>query len=316
MKTKTITALSIILFLASVFLFPAKQQAFAQGLSLSISPPILEVLIKPGKSAIQAYKISNDGDPVILTPQIGELTEAGSISQDPNFTVEKWINTLNTDLALGQPFLLDKGETRQLIVRINPPQGTPEKDYYRVIYFTTTPNPPLESSQSSISQTIGSPLIITVSASGLLVKSAKISKFQIPEILDSFDHINADIEITNTGKTYFHPVGKITLVGPVGRGDYNLVPNAIFIGQTKRLLTTDNAQESQEPSSTITLPGFFLGKYILTVDFTLDQGTTRITQTKIFYAFPWKAGLVIFTFLFFIFFLRRGKRNHGNKKAR
>ncbi len=266
------------------------REASAQGLSLSLSPPILEVMIKPGKSITQAYKITNDGEPVVVTAKIGEFNEAG-ITDDPKFIRDEWINLLNTDIAFDRPFLLNPKEERQLILRINPPIGTAEKDYYRVIFLSTATNPNLESSQTSVSQTLGSPLFITVTSTGLLAKGAQITKFQLPEVIDSFDTLSIDIDIKNTGNTFFHPVGKINLTGQIGRGSYNIVPNIILAGQTRRIFTEDTLTYGDNNS--LKLPGLYLGKYKVELDFTLDQGTMRVSQSRNFYALPWKGGIVL-----------------------
>lgn len=285
MKIKIIIAITVI----TVILGSARG-ARAQGLSLSLSPPLLEVMIKPGKSITQVYKITNDGDPTIVTASIKEFSADG-IKDNPGFVPEKWISLLNTDLAFNRPFMLGSKEERQLIVRLSPPKETAEKDYYRAIQFSTSPNPPSESSQTSVTENIGSPLLITVTSAGFLAKGAQITQFQLPRIIDSFDTLTSDIYIKNTGNTFFHPVGKITLTGPIGRGSFIIVPHIILTGQTKKLLTEDSL--SFGDTNSLKLPGFFLGKYALAVDFTLDEGTIRVNQSKNFYAIPWKAGMIL-----------------------
>lgn len=287
---KKITIIIVIAVITVIFM-GVRQLADAQGLSLSLAPPLLEVLIKPGKSITQSYKIVNESDPVIVEFKIMELTENG-IKNDPEFLPEKWINTINTDISLNKPFLLKNKEERQLILRINPPTGTPEKDYYRVLTVTTRPNPIAETSQSSLSQTLGSPLLITISSTGLIPKGAQIAKFQLPTIIDSFDPLMFYIDVKNTGKTYFRPVGKITLTGQFGKGTYNLSPNIILSGQTRRL-TTEITSENEEPPTTLKLPGLYLGKYNLSVDFTLDESKMKLTESKTFYAVPWKGILIL-----------------------
>ncbi|MBI4990993.1 hypothetical protein HZB96_02755 [Candidatus Gottesmanbacteria bacterium] len=274
------------------------RKANAQSLVLSLSPPLLEVMIKPGKSITQVYKITNEGDPVVVTAKVGEFTEDGiKIDQEPapsvseGFVPEKWISLLNTDISFNRPFILNAKEERQLIVRISPPKETAEKDYYRAIQFSTSPNPPSESSQTSVTENIGSPILITITSSGFMARGAQITQFQLPRIIDSFDALISDIYIKNTGNTFFHPVGKVTLTGPIGRGSFAIVPHVILTGQTKKLLTEDSL--SFGDTNSLKLPGFFLGKYKLELDFTLDEGTIRVNQSKNFYAIPWKAGMIL-----------------------
>lgn len=282
---------------------------YAQSLSLSISPPILEVLIKPGKSITQRYTITNGGDPVIIRPEIMEYNQSG-ISFDPKFVPEKWITLINTDIRLDTPFLLKANENRQIIVRINPPAGTDQKDYYRALVISSTPNPEGDTSESSVVQNLGSPILISVTSTGIIPKSAQITNFSLPKIIDSFDTLNADIDVANTGGIYFRPLGKITLTGPVAHGEYTIAPNIILSGQTREIFTDQNLN-STDNSVTLSLSGFYFGKYTLDVNFTLDEGNVSVRETKTFYAFPWKISALIIIFLF-LFTLRRKKRPKTN----
>ena len=301
---KKIIKITVIIIITIITGLGWVHSASAQSLSLSVSPPILEVLIKPGKSVTQVYKITNDGsDPVILIPKLLELNELG-IKEDSN-PAEKWISLLNTDLSFNQPFLLPKGITKQLILRLNPPSAISEKDYYRALVFSTKPNPPADSSQSQLSQNIGSPILITVNSTGLLTKAAQVTKFKVPQFIDSFDPLSIDIDIKNTGNTYFRSVGNITLTGPIGKGSFNIFPNVILVGQTRKIFV-ESAENLPEPQTTLRLPGFYLGKYKVTLDFTLDQGTIKLSQSATFYALPWKAGIIILLGLIVI--LKLGKR--------
>ncbi|MBI3379542.1 hypothetical protein HY029_02165, partial [Candidatus Gottesmanbacteria bacterium] len=80
------------------------RQAYAQSLSLSISPPLLEVMIKPGKSITQVYKLTNNGEPIVITTNVSELDSTG-IKEGAGVNPDKWISILSNDIALGRPFL-------------------------------------------------------------------------------------------------------------------------------------------------------------------------------------------------------------------
>jgi len=278
----------------------------AQGLSFSISPPLVEIMIKPGKTVTQTYKIANSGDTVIATFTIAQLTETG-IKEDPNFAVENWIACATNDFTFGRPFLFAAGTERQLALRINPPPNTQEQDYYRALVLTTSPNPPPGSSMTNVSQQLAAPLIITVTSSGMVNKSAAITRFDVPTILDSFDPLKMDIEVQNTSKTYFRPVGKITLTGLIGKGEYPIYPHIYLAGQKKKLFLESQAFSSQL-KHTLELPGLFLGKYQAEVDFALDESKVHVKQKKIFYALPWKAVVITLLLITFIFIIIRGKK--------
>ncbi|MBI2616692.1 hypothetical protein HYW55_01000 [Candidatus Gottesmanbacteria bacterium] len=295
-----------------VWIFFAKiSPASAQTLSLSISPPLLEVMIKPGKSITQVYKLTNNGETTIITARIAELGVKG-IEEDPTFQLENWIGLVSSDTTFGKPFLLERGKTKEFILKINPPESVEEKDYYRVLLFTTKPNPPSDNSQSQIAQTLGSPLLITTTKTGLLNKNVEIVTFDVPKIIDSFGPLQATIAVSNTGSTYTRPVGTITLKGLIGRGTFEISPRIIMAGQ-KRNLTTEISSSNDPNSPTIDISGIYFGPYTLTVDFTLDQGTITLSQTKKFYALPWKLLLVLFVIILFVVVVRTRRRKVSKK---
>lgn len=291
----------IIFFLSFLltYSFFIPTQIHAQNLSLSISPPILELVVKPGKNVTQSFKLTNDSDTsLVITGRLAEYTENG-IKDNPDFEQDKWISLLNLDIALFKPFLLEKGKTQQIVVRINPPKEIKEADYNRVLLFTTKPQMPADRSQSQITQTIGVPLLLTVTATGNFVRSAQITKFTLPDYIDSFGPLTFDVLVKNTGQSFFHPNGNITLSGPVGRGSYPLIPSAILSQQEVKLISD---MDSQQKEHTISIKGFFLGKYTVGVDFRLDDGSITVTEKKVVYAFPFK--LIFIFFLIFLLLLK------------
>lgn len=268
----------------------------AQSLSLSISPPLLEVLIKPGKSITQVYTVINNGEPVVITPQLVEYFN-GSIRQLPSFTPESWISAVGNDTAFGKPFMLESGRQKQILVSIHPPSDLQDQELYRAVLFTTNPLPPSNSSQSSLVEKIAGILLITVSKDGAVEKSGQITRFALPRFIDSFDRLTATISVKNTGKTYFRPVGEVTLRGLTmgGKGTYPLHPVIIFPDEEKNI-TADlplTGKETTTTSYTLSLPGFYIGKYILDTVFTLDESNIKLQQSKVVYALPWKAILGI-----------------------
>lgn len=309
MKQNSSLLIKIVAPLGIFFLIFSIPKAHAQTLSLAISPPILEIMIKPGKSITQVYKLTNNGDPAVIVARIAELGTNG-IEENPSFHLEPWIGFLSSDVIMGKPFILPKGKTKEFILKVNPPGGTPERDYYRVLAFTTYPNPAGDSSQSQVSETLGSPLLITTTKTGFLNKNAKIVEFDIPKIMDSFGPVQTTIAVANTGTTYTRPVGTITLKGMLGSASYEIIPRIVLQGQRRNLATTDTSTDADSP--TLNLPGFYFGPYELKVQFTLDQGTKSFTETRKFYGIPWKIILVLFVILL-IFVAVRKRRSTGAK---
>lgn len=283
---------------------------FAQNLSLSISPPLVEIMIKPGKTVTQAYKIHNSGEPVVVTVSLLEFRLA-DLKASPDFQAESWIQIINNDLSLHKPFLLNSNQEKQVILKISPPLNSPEEEYYRVVMFSTTPNPASQLSQSSISQSLGSVLLVSVTRTGEKLKAAQLTKSLIPAVMDSFDPLIVDFDLQNTGKIYVRPVGEIDLIGQAGKANFKLLPKIVLPGHIQRL-TTDNSKSAGQDLHTLYMPGFYLGKYQLNIAFTLDNSKIKIEQSKTFYAFPWKVSVVLIILLLGGFrYFKIKKRSHA-----
>lgn len=294
-----------ILFVICNLSFIISHPVRAQSLSLSIAPPVVEIMIKPGKTITQIIKITNGGESTMITPLLKEFTLNG-LQENSNFIRDSWIEILNRDLAFDKTFFLKTGEEKQVVLKISPPKDLPEKDFFRVLLFTTQPVIPFDYSQSSISQSIGCLILINVTSTGMKNKAAEISAFQVPKIIDSFSPLETRILVKNSGDTYFRPLGNITLKGLIGQTDFALNPNLFLPSETK-LLTVGEIPSARD-DKTLSLPGFYLGKYTLTTTFTLDEGTIKISQTKTFYAIPWKGMLTFLLILFFWMIMKKRKR--------
>ncbi len=288
---------------------------FGQNLSLSISPPLVEIMIKPGKTVTQAYKIRNDGEPVIVTISLMDY-RPGDLKASPDFQPESWIQIINNDLSLNTPFLLNSNQEKQVILKISPPLSTPEEEYYRVVMFSTSPNPASQLSESGISQSLGSILLVSVTRIGEKLKAAQLTKSVIPAVMDSFDPLKLDFDLQNTGTIYVRPVGDINLAGQAGlpaqagKANFKILPKIILPGHVQRL-TTDNSKSDGQDLHTLYLPGFYLGKYEVSISFTLDDSKIKIEHSKTFYALPWKTFLVLIILLlvFFQYFKIKKEKN-------
>ena len=78
MKNKKHKLFILFLILNTLFLILYTPSVFAQQFGISITPPHLEVIIKPGKSILIAYKIQNFGDPMIMKSNIYSFIPRGN----------------------------------------------------------------------------------------------------------------------------------------------------------------------------------------------------------------------------------------------
>lgn len=281
--------------------------ASAQQISLGLHPPLIESLIKPGKSILVAYKLENNGDPSIMKATIlpfrpkgdnGEIEIAKEFDGPIRFSLD------NSDLSLDKPFFMRPQESTQLLLKIRVPEGTPEGDYYYTLLVTTEPASLSAGNTGSAAQAgIGANIILSVSQTGYSTIDAKISLFSVVSnltipftntkipLFDSNDQVPLKMIVHNKGHHVLHPNGQITLKGNFGEhATYDIVPQNI-LSQSQRLIM---ASGSASLNNTLSLSGFYIGKYSLSTNLNFGDNTPNLYAATTFYAFPFKFGLVIF----------------------
>lgn len=221
MKKIYITLLSS--FIASL-LFSGK--AFAQEFEavrsgLSVSPPLSEVVIQPGKSITQAFNIKNEGQVDLeITPVVVDFSPQGQtgtpiILQDSPFP---YAQLQNLDKALGKPFILPQGAEDQLVLRISIPEDAQPKDYYETLLLKAKPSGlvALDGPNSIAQPYVGIHILITVSESGQDLGFLETADFVFPRILDIFSTMNLELFAQNTGETFTKAQGEIKIQSMTG----------------------------------------------------------------------------------------------------
>lgn len=316
----------VTLFLSSIIYHLSSGIIYAQQITLSISPPLLEVLIKPGKSILIAYRIENLGDPVIIKPVILPFIpqdNEGGIKIEDEFSGPIRFELDNSYIKFNQPFFLKTRQSDQLLLRIRVPEGAPNGDYYYTLLAETQPPPTLEGISSSRAKaTIGSNILITVTDSGKVEVKSKISLFDVLprynislfgrnlKLFDSNDIIPISLIVENNGRNLIKPVGEIVLKGNFGeKANYDIIPKNI-LAESQRIMSASpsasvdcenkskNSELCKKPISLL-LSGFFIGNYKLTTKINFGVGTPNLYAFTSFVALPFKliAGLTIIIFM-------------------
>ncbi|QQG44275.1 MAG: hypothetical protein HYW86_05480 [Candidatus Roizmanbacteria bacterium] len=319
----------IIIIVITVIAVIQATEARAQQVSLSISPPLLEVAIKPGKSILIAYTLRNYGDPTILKARILPFEPLGStgnikIKNELEGPIQFFLD--NADFNLGQPFFLKSADSQQLLLRIKAAEGTPEGDYYYTLLNETEPSAGLSGvSLSQAKATLGSNILITVTESGKIDIQGKISLFDVIsrysfsffgrqlKLFDSSDLIPVTIQVENRGKNFIKPEGQIELRGNFGeKAEYSIIPKNI-LSESQRLLSATpsaaldcedkkNNKLCKSPVSLL-ISGFFIGSYKLSTTVSFGDGSPNLYASASFIALPLKLILGVLTTFILGFFL-------------
>ena len=216
----TITAL-ILLFTIASYLSPSLAQI--NSFSLSITPPLVEITIQPGKKILYTFDIENHSPaPITLQANIvsfSPIDEHGHIqinSSQSNYPAANFFSLLNAHLDLNQPFTLKSHEKRQLILRIKIPNQTAEQDYYQTLLLQQiNPQQININNSTQFLGGIGSNILLTVSQSGSPQKEAEIIEFHpqnliLGKFVDSLKPIKMILRFKNIGHAFFKPIGDIS----------------------------------------------------------------------------------------------------------
>jgi len=303
-----------IIFLIIILLFPT--WAIAQQVSLSLSPPLLELFIKPGKSIMVAYKLDNLGDPAFINLKVLPFEakdNLGNIRIKPEFEGPVRFSLDNSDLQLEQPFFLKTNGSQQILLRIRIPENIVDGDFYYSLLAETAPPTASEGIGSARAKaTIGSNILVTISNSGNIDIKPRVVLFSTRGgVFDSFDKIPLVFIVENKGKNMIKPEGQITLKGNFGEtAKYDIISKNILAESQRLIEATPSADLSSRiyhPSSLV-LSGFFIGKYNLSTQVSFGENSPTIFGATTFYAFPFKImGGVLLAILVIIFIVKRRK---------
>lgn len=334
-KELRIKFIALIFFLTSCFMLYVSS-INAQQVSLSITPPLLELVIKPGKSIMVAYRVENHGDPVMLTTRVVNFEpkdNLGNIRLKDDLRGPMRFSLDNSEIQLERPFFLKTGESQQLLLRIRAPEGATSGDYYYTLLAETTPtNNPDRLTGTKTKASIGSNILVTITNSGIIEVKPKVVLFEILNkkkflgkkinLFDSFDKIPLVFILENKGKNLIKPEGKITLTGNFSEKiEYDIIPKNI-LAESQRLVeavpagnqATSSSQLNTNHSSpvTLTISGFFIGLYRLSSQVSFGENSPTVFANTSFYAFPFKLlGGLILIIILIIFIIKRFSQNEA-----
>jgi hypothetical protein len=328
---KKILIIIFSLFLSSIIYHLGSRISFAQQVSLSISPPLLELFIKPGKAIMVAYRLENYGDPTFLNLKILPFEakdNLGNIRIKSEFEGPVRFSLDNSNLTLEQPFFLKTNDSQQILLRIRIPENITDGDYYYSLLAETIPSTSSEGIGSARAKaTIGSNILVTISNSGNVDIKPKISLFstrggltfgQNIRVYDSLDKIPVVLNIVNKGKNLMKPEGQISLKGNFGEtSKYDIISKNILAESERLIEATPSASLDCENNRTkqaclfpasLILSGFFIGKYNLSTQIKFGENSPTIFASTSFFTFPFKiVGGVLLATIIVVFIIKRRK---------
>lgn len=323
-RTSQILVLLVYFF---IFSFLHSGSVYAQQVTLSMDPPIVQAKIKPGKAILVAYTVENKGDPTTLRFIIRSFSpvgQEGSLTVDDQLEGPVQFNLENTDVSLEKPFFFASKEKRQAVVRIQVPPGIPDGDYYYMIMAETVPAFSLSGQSTGIaSAAIGSPLLITVTDSGITEIKANISELSFrPDytitvgnktvrIVDNSKDVPITCSIRNMGKNLIQPNGTITDRSGTNKKEYSVIPQNI-LSNSQRIIKVIQ-DDSTQTNSTVILSHLTIGYHTVISQITFGDNNTVLFKEVSFLALPIRlmilfcGVLILVCVIFFFRYLFRKK---------
>jgi len=295
--------------------------SYAQQVNLSMDPPIVQVKIKPGKAIIIGYTVSNNGDPTNLqflvrpfVPQ-GQL---GSLTVSPQLEGPVQFNLENADLPLEKPFFFPSKTKKQAVLRIHIPPGIPDGDYYYLVLAETVPAFSVAGQSTGIaSASIGSPLLVSITESGITEIKATIAEFSFKpdyvltvgnntvRIVDNSHTLPIVLSVRNMGRNLIQPTGSIIDSNGKNKNIYTIVPQNI-LSNSQRVLKAFSDGGLDKTNSTVILSSLSLGNHRVNAEISFGENTTIQYKTFSFLVLPLRliVVVVISLVLFVLFYMR------------
>lgn len=267
---------------------------------ITLSPATSDFFIVPGQIYTKAFNITNNSDNNIMLNSSVEswLPKGidGSVLYNNKFTDNSINFSLNnSDLVLGQPFLIKSKETRQLVLKITTSKNTLIKDHYFTFFVS-------QQSEAQNNAKIGAHLIFSTENKANI--SLRINQFfSTPFFKDCFfKPITFGGIIENNTTQYSKILGKLTITkNNLIIKEFTLSPD-IVLANNKRTIRCINDKAEDIPCALNT--PLWPGLYKTTLSLNQEKPVSLETG---FVVFPYS---IIFVILITIaaLFLYRGLR--------
>lgn len=306
MKNQTKQSLLLhlgILAVSGATLLLSTKTVFAEGQSLSIYPPVIEVQTTPPSSPLVPIVIQNNNseDVTLQIELIPFKTNniSGQIILMPE-EIHKGFYPYYKDKI---QFLVDSKKTnsislqalesKEVDLNINLAQGDPPGDYYFSIVFISSGNTTEGTNVSRIPTGIATNLLLSIGPKD--EASGGISQFSTSSFKNA-GPVNFVLKLHNASKHVINPTGSIEISNIFGKkvGSVKILPQFVLARSDRFLL--DNDQGS--PSSNLTTElndknlqviwpeKFLLGFYKAKARIQLEENESILTSNTYFLAFP------------------------------
>lgn len=331
MITKKI--LSILFVLLSGFLLPATG-VDAQGTSLGVYPPILEVETTPPSEVKSKISIENPTDQGLeVSIQIKPFK--ASASNDGQVEILETFEVFPDPLLVNRVKIKDNGvavkslslapkQEKELELEISIPPNEAAGDYYFTILFVTNPMSEITTSSSLAAAGVATNVLLSVGPKG--ETKGFVERFSAPLFVDS-GPVPFTVQVQNQSSHFVSVNGEITIENIFGQkvGSVKLLPVNV-LGESQRLVPdekqknpdSDDFKKIEKAIISANYPvavwpeKFLIGPYKATLSLSFGESDEKFVRSISFFAFPATyliAILVVLGLITFIVFRVKKKMN-------
>lgn len=255
--------------------------AHAQSATLSISPPVVEILLAPNKQVKQTFSVHVEGEDVAIIPtlhRIKPLGNQGHSDIDLTPLIPSSIPlTIQSSIPLGTPYHLT-ANTFDLTLTLEAATLDLAEDVYLALVVQIVPQNADLSTLSPTLPGISSLILTTINPTGVMPINLEIQNFDLPLFHDTWQSFTVAPELKNSVGQMIRPEGKYEIITPTGKAIFSLplYPNLI-LGNSSRLLKSNI---SNLASDLIFIPKWStIGPHKIRLSIT-TQGGTQLTQVE------------------------------------
>lgn len=194
--------------------------ASAQTVGLSISPPVVEILLAPNKKVMETFTLKNLGESIEIVPTLHLALPQGvdghvSVNPSPLSPASIPLIAKLSPFVFGQSIPFPAGSSLQLTLTLEGASTDYPQDTYLALVITpssTVDRPGLTSATPAISALI----FTTLTPISAIPASLQISNFDPPILHDTALPFTLQPHLTNQTDIMLHPRGQLTIINPRG----------------------------------------------------------------------------------------------------
>lgn len=318
-KNLKLKIIFLFLLVACCLLLVTPAPASAQGFSLGINPPILQIEAQaPAK--IQSFITLNNLSyeevnlNIVFKPFTASLRQNGQVKyiseSEANFTDPLIFQRMRIEGENGslQSITLAPKQEKKLTFNIDIPKDEPPSDYYFSVIFVSKG---IEQDNQSSSQNLGAiatNVLLSIGPKGSTY--GNLEEFSVPFFLEK-GPVPFMVRVKNNSEYFIVPYGEILIKNMFGQtvGKVDLLPVNVL---SKTIRSIPNLPQEEKAASDKALwnEKFLLGLYTAKLNIALSDKGPMFSKTVHFFALPLEyiIGLLITIFILILITTRLRKR--------